>query len=256
MTSIPNAVRDDILGSGIVTRIFQHETVDSTMHEAKRMIKKQPRIAENALIIAEKQEFGHGRFQRKWFSPEGGLYFSLILQNKLDPSFTLVAGLAVAEAIEDFFGREVQLAWPNDVLIGGKKIAGVLCETYGNFTIVGVGVNTFEPSLIDPSIQNRARAIPLLPKLRCRLLVNIIMRLASMYRIFRSEGFAPLKNSYEKRLSMIGESVELSSGIENYHGIFCGVNDRGAIIIDSGSEKKTIFSAEITAHDSKTKEII
>jgi BirA family biotin operon repressor/biotin-[acetyl-CoA-carboxylase] ligase len=248
------SVREQILGSGLISRIFQFESIDSTMQEARRIIEQQPRIAPNTLIISEEQKSGFGRFSRTWFSPKGGLYFSIVLQGKLDPSFTLIAGLSVAEAVEDFFNLETGLSWPNDVLMGGRKFAGILCETADDFTIVGTGINTFAPELLDESIRDEARAIQLLPQRKGKLLATIIMRFAANYHTFTKSGFAHFKASYEKHLVSLGKDATFTTGSDVFRGVLQGVNEKGALILDSGDKKHILYSAEATGHESKTKD--
>ena len=252
--NLPVSVRDNILGSGLVSRIYNHDRLDSTMEEAKRLIREQPIIAPGTLIIAGMQESGHGRFKRAWFSPEGGIYFSLIIDEVMSPTFTLVAGLAVAESLDDFFGGETQLSWPNDILIKGRKIAGVICEVVDNYTLIGVGINTFQPSQLDSELRSRAISIYLLPQRKSRLLAAIIMRLTGHHLNFVKNGFLGFKHSYERKLNLIGEPIKLTSGKEHYEGVFSGIDNKGAIVLDTLGQRQTLSSAEITAHEFKIKE--
>ncbi len=125
--------------------VVRRGVVDSTNEVAKTL------IAEGAepwtVVVAEKQVQGKGRFGRSWSSPRGGLYLSVLLQDELSrlPILALAAGLATAEALEAL-GLQPRLKWPNDVLLGDRKVAGILvegivgAETY--WAIIGIGVNT------------------------------------------------------------------------------------------------------------------
>lgn len=104
------------------------------------------------VICAKQQNEGHGRMQRIWNSPAGGLWFSIILRPKIDPSsvsqLTLLAGVAVARALRKMYETDdIYIKWPNDILLNQKKIAGILSEAYFNengyidYTVVGIGVN-------------------------------------------------------------------------------------------------------------------
>jgi len=124
------------------------EEVSSTMDVAKQLA--EVGWPEGTLVVARTQTAGRGRFGRYWASPEGGLWFSLILRPKLEPEdfskLPIVIALAIARALEKHLGLEVGLKWPNDVLVRGKKVCGILIESasYGReiaYAIVGVGLN-------------------------------------------------------------------------------------------------------------------
>lgn len=99
---------------------------------------------EGTVVIAESQSKGRGRWGRIWFSPEGGLYFSLILRPKkaLIKPVPILAGLSLKRAIKKVTGLSSRMKLPNDILINGKKVAGILLEKRDSFLLLGVGINT------------------------------------------------------------------------------------------------------------------
>jgi len=116
-------------------RIRYYGRVSSTQDVARGLAASE---SVRTVVVADEQERGRGRFGRTWISPEGGLYASLILNpTSLLP---LRVGVAVAEALRAF-GIEASLKWPNDVLVGERKIAGILIENIGERAIVGIGIN-------------------------------------------------------------------------------------------------------------------
>lgn len=117
-------------------RICHYGCVISTQDVAKGLVSSGARVG--TVIVADEQEHGRGRFGRTWLSPKGGLYASLILDSS--PLFPLRAGIVVAEALRAV-GINAMLKWPNDVLVGEKKIAGILIEIVDERAIVGIGVN-------------------------------------------------------------------------------------------------------------------
>jgi len=225
------------------------------MSEARRIIEQEPDIAPGTLIIANCQTSGYGRFKRKWFSPEGGLYFSLILEGKLEPSFTLVTGLAVVEALEDRFKIKLGLSWPNDVLLKGQKLAGVICETISDFTVLGIGINTFPHNNLPSELNNYARTIPISSVERGKLIALFISNLSVYYERFIEYGFQTFKELYENKLTSLGEFVEVINGDKIHSGIVHGVDNSGALVIENGNKKSSFISAEITAHEFKNKKI-
>jgi BirA family biotin operon repressor/biotin-[acetyl-CoA-carboxylase] ligase len=129
-------------------RIHYFPEIDSTMDAARELAKKG--VGEGTIVIAEAQTRGRGRLSREWLSPEGGIYFTLILRPSISPAYAprinLMASVAVAATIRKLFRLNAELKWPNDVLIEGRKVCGILAEMDAemdvvNFVNVGIGIN-------------------------------------------------------------------------------------------------------------------
>ena len=129
-------------------KIHHFWQTNSTMDVAKALAKKG--AEGGTIVIAESQTHGRGRLGRGWFSPKGGIYLTLILKPEISPVYAprinLMASIAVARAIRNLFGLKAELKWPNDVLIKGKKVCGILAEMEAetdvvNFVNVGIGIN-------------------------------------------------------------------------------------------------------------------
>jgi BirA family biotin operon repressor/biotin-[acetyl-CoA-carboxylase] ligase len=129
-------------------KIHYFPEIGSTMDAARELAKKG--AEEGTIVIAEAQTRGRGRLSRQWLSPEGGIYFTLILRPRISPAYAprinLMAAIAVAATIRKLFGLKAELKWPNDVLIKGKKVSGILAEMDAemdvvNFVNVGIGIN-------------------------------------------------------------------------------------------------------------------
>jgi len=129
-------------------RIHYFPEIGSTMDVARDLAKKG--AEEGTLVIAEAQTSGRGRLSRQWISPRGGIYFTIVLHPKMSPAYAprmnLMAAVAVAVTIGRLFGVKAELKWPNDVLISGKKVCGILAEIDAemdivNFVNVGIGIN-------------------------------------------------------------------------------------------------------------------
>jgi BirA family transcriptional regulator, biotin operon repressor / biotin---[acetyl-CoA-carboxylase] ligase len=116
-----------------------YPTIDSTMHEAVRLANAG--CDAGTVVGADEQTAGQGRFGRVWHSEaEAGLYFSIVLR-AADPAITLALGLATAAAIQETAGITCDLRWPNDVLIGDGKVAGILTQLHGDSVVAGIGIN-------------------------------------------------------------------------------------------------------------------
>ena len=133
---------------GLERKIHYFPEISSTMDVARRLAKKG--VEERTIVIAETQTLGRGRLSREWLSPEGGIYFTLVLRPRISPAYAprinLMASIAVATTIIELFGLKAELKWPNDVLIEGRKVCGILAEIDAemdavNFVNVGIGIN-------------------------------------------------------------------------------------------------------------------
>ncbi|MHC1579031.1 MAG: biotin--[acetyl-CoA-carboxylase] ligase, partial [Dehalococcoidia bacterium] len=133
---------------GLEQRIHYFPELGSTMDAARELAKKG--AAEGTIVIAEAQTRGRGRLNREWLSPAGGIYFTIILRPRISPAYAprinLMASVAVAATIKKLFGLKVGLKWPNDVLIEGRKVCGILAEMDAemdvvNFVNAGIGIN-------------------------------------------------------------------------------------------------------------------
>jgi len=133
-------------------RIHHFREVGSTMEMAKELVKKG--AEEGTIVVTECQARGRGRLSKQWFSPSGGIYFTLSLKPEISPAYAprinLMASIAVAKAIRELFGLAAELKWPNDVLIEGRKVCGILAEMEAemdsiDFVNLGIGINANFP---------------------------------------------------------------------------------------------------------------
>jgi len=135
---------------GLRQKVYYLKEVSSTMDVAKKLAKR----GKEAIVIAETQTSGRGRLGRRWHSEKGGIYFTIILRPKIGPAhaqiINLMAAVSVARAIRALFNLEAKLKWPNDVLIRGKKVCGILAEMEAEMDVIkfvnlGIGINANNP---------------------------------------------------------------------------------------------------------------
>src|SRR5271165_33848 len=137
--------------------IHYHLSLDSTMHEAARLAAGG--VTSGTVVVAEEQTAGIGRQQRPWHSEaESGLYFSAVLRVPVDPMITMALGLATVDAIQNATGIACDLRWPNDVLIGDRKVAGILTHLDGPAVIAGIGINVNHAGF-PPELSNLATSL-------------------------------------------------------------------------------------------------
>lgn len=216
-------------------RAFQ--TVGSTMDEAHALAAEG--AEEGSLVIALRQSQGRGRQGRVWESPEGGVYLSIVfrpLRPAADtPQLALVAGLALAEAIKAVTGLLPSIRWPNDLMLGEKKLAGILVEARDRAVIVGLGINALTPlnQLPETGISLAAAGHPCeAPQLTAALYT----RLLAWYDVWARKGFAPVRAALRPWIGVFGQVVHISAGSQQLEGTAQDLDERGRLVVrlDSG----------------------
>lgn len=228
--------------------IHHHERLGSTSDEAKRL------AAEGAphgtVVHADEQAAGRGRFGRTWYSPAGNLYLSAILRLDVPPQrgaeLSFVAALAVADAVDDWLPKHVRatLKWPNDVLAGGGKIAGILVEQIDGARIVGVGVNVLHAPHNAPyktATLVGSGGIASVDGLRDSLLRHFATRLDT----WAEEGFWPIRHAWLGRAHPPGTILRATLGGKTEEGRFAGLDDDGALLLDTPAGRKRIMAGEV-----------
>jgi len=223
--------------------IFFSRAVHSTNDWAKELAELG--ASEGTIAIAETQTAGRGRLGKDWVSPKGGLWFTFILRPRLKPAeavkLVFVAGLAVAQVLHELHGFKVETKWPNDVLVNGRKICGVLAEmnTTGgnvNFVALGVGVNAnFDAKKALPKkLWKDATSLEseLGRKIRLEKLFKALLeRLEVIYEKFLKEGFNPILEEWKVYAEFLGHQVEVVSQNEKLVGLASDVNQEGALVL-------------------------
>jgi len=196
------------------------------------------------IVVAERQTSGRGRFGREWISPPGGLWFSIILRPGLAPEdlqlLPLLAALAVAKTLNGLYGLEAEIRWPNDVLIRGRKICGILVENSFSgdkilFSIVGIGINAnFRLEELPGGV--RERATTLLEELGRpvdleELLSSTISSFRSCYEALSRGDKSGLLGEAEKLMGFPAEVV-LSGGGLTSSGLAVGLAGDGSLLVE------------------------
>jgi len=247
---------------GLKTRVFGktihcYDHLDSTNERAYQMAEDGE--ADGTLILADRQVKGHGRRGRSWFSPPGmGIWMSVILRPEIAPVVTpglsLVAGLSLAEVIESELHIAAALKWPNDCLLNGKKVAGILTELSAEqnkvrFVIWGVGINVSQ-QLHDfpPELRETATSLALATKRpvnRVHFLREFLYRLEENYLRFIDEGLAPFIEPYARHCSIIGCDVEAQVGNKTVSGRAVRIDPRGALVLTRGETEIVLTAGEV-----------
>jgi BirA family biotin operon repressor/biotin-[acetyl-CoA-carboxylase] ligase len=223
--------------------------------------------AEGVVVIAGAQTAGRGRMTRAWFSPpESNLYFSLLLRPQVQPtqasSLPLIVGLAVAEALMAVAPETRPLIkWPNDILIGGRKVCGILCEMqvetdcFVRHIVAGVGVNlNVETSDIPEELRDRATSLRIETGRRfsrASMLAAILNRLEPLYDRWCREGVEPFLSALGALDALLGKRIGLEQGARHIDGHAAGIQADGALLLDTEQGRVPIYSGEAHIGDVK-----
>jgi BirA family biotin operon repressor/biotin-[acetyl-CoA-carboxylase] ligase len=235
------------------------EQTDSTNLQAKMMADQ--KAAEGTLIVADTQTLGRGRRGRTWHSPAGrNIYASLILRPQLAPSqapqITLMAAVALARTLETSAALDAKIKWPNDVMVGGKKIAGILTELSTDmesvaYVVVGFGINVnIREAEMPEEIRPIATSIHMqsgTETSRTRLLCDLLENFETAYALLNDEGFGPVMAQWRAMTDIIGQRANVDVMGRRLTGTVAAVDDDGVLILeDDGGAVHRILSGDVT----------
>ena len=233
------------------------DETESTNSEALKLAEFTDRPT---FVVAKKQTNGRGRIDRSWSDPSGNFSGSILikidedLQNLALRSF--VAALSVFDAIDQKIGQEHELLikWPNDLLLNGKKICGILLETrnFGTVSalVIGIGINLLSSPILDKTPNVTIKPGSILGETGVKLdPIGFSESIAHHYALrenqFRTMGFSKIREVWMDRAAKLGKKITARTPNFEYQGIFDSVDEKGQLIIINNGEKKKIAAAEI-----------
>lgn len=238
--------------------ICYFKELDSTNIRAKQ--EADSGAVEGTLIVTDKQTAGRGRRGRSWNSPAGvNVYFTLILKPVYEPDkaamVTLVMALAVAEGITLTCGLDAEIKWPNDVVVNGKKVCGILTEMSMEHdrirhVVVGVGVNAglqeFPPEIAATAASLEAECKR--PVSRTALVANILEAFEKYYEGFRRElSLSGIREKYNGRLVNRDREVRVLDPKGEFQGVARGINEAGELLVEHDDGSVTaVFAGEVS----------
>lgn len=210
---------------------------------------------EGTVIIAEEQTAGKGRLERQWLSPRGSVALSVILYPQLSylPSLIMVASLAVAKAIESVTNLKPQIKWPNDILINGKKVCGILVESGVSrggrtYAVIGIGINANvkTESIGDVMLQATSLSDELGGEVsRPELVKRLLVELERLYLL--AQGSGVVYEEWRDSLETLGKNVRAISGDTVYEGVAESVDEDGNLMIRlRGGSLKRFTAGDVT----------
>ena len=263
ITSYPDLVSESELESRLDTawagkKIFYYESIESTNTQGKRLAEAGE--GHGTLVIADMQESGRGRRGREWISPPGtGIWMTLILKPSLHPRsasmLTLVMAVSVAKACREVTGLEAMIKWPNDIVVNGRKVCGILTEMSAemdciNHIVIGTGINVNmeqfpeEISSIATSLRIEASG----PVSRGMLIERVLKNFESDYQLFiAKEDLSGLVEEYNNMLINKEKEIKVLEPGNEYTGTTHGINERGELVVEKPDGSiENVFAGEVS----------
>ncbi|MGY5148232.1 MAG: biotin--[acetyl-CoA-carboxylase] ligase [Candidatus Nitrosopumilus sp. bin_7KS] len=257
---LPWEITSNLKTKIIGKRAYYFDSIDSTQNQALKMA--QDVANDGTIIVAAKQTGGKGRDGRKWISPKGGIWISIILHPKFDISITtlfpIASSLALSIAIEKVFSIKPELKWPNDLTIKGKKVAGMLVDVSLESNkieklVLGVGINfnvdvkQIEKSLKGtPNFYGVASLSDQKQNIKpIQLVQTFLLELEKIYKALNERQIKKIISEWTLRSSTIGKNVELNTVESKIKGKAIKIDDDGALIVSNNNKNHRIIAGDI-----------
>ncbi len=239
LSTLQHNLKTQVIGK----TVFFLTEINSTNLWAKRLARSG--APEGTVTIAETQSSGRGRLGRRWHSPRGGIWFSVVLRPKIGTSrvsqLTLMAALSVIQALHDLYSLEAEAKWPNDVLVKGRKICGILGEASSeannvSFVIIGIGLNAnFQVDKALPeSIAASATSLETETGHKIgleQLLAALLKRFEVDYYIYAHRGFSQIVAEWKRHANFLGREIDVIDQHRTFRGVAEDIDENGALLL-------------------------
>lgn len=263
ITSYPDIVTESELESRLDTKwagkaIFYYDVAESTNTRGKSLAEAGE--VHGTLVVADMQSAGKGRRGREWVSPAGtGIWMTIILKPSLHPGnasmLTLVMALSVVRACREITGLEAMIKWPNDIVVNGRKVCGILTEMSAEIDcihhiVIGTGINVnmeaFPEEIKDIATSLRLEASR--PFSRALIVEKILQNFEENYRLFLEKGdLSSLAESYNQQMINKGREIKVLDPGREYTGEAIGINDRGELLVRKNDGSiVNVFAGEVS----------
>jgi BirA family biotin operon repressor/biotin-[acetyl-CoA-carboxylase] ligase len=258
---LPQLIRPRLRTRIIGRNLYHFYDVDSTNSFASRLLAHGRNVSEGTVIIAEAQTAGRGRLGRIWMSQrEAGIYFSMVLFPKAPPSlaplFTLATAVAMHNAVERYSGLDIDIKWPNDLLVGQKKFCGILSEIQAEvdlvkMMIIGVGLNANHEQMPE-EIAGRATSLRMASghiQSRIEILLEFLEEFENIYMDFERKGPRSIIDQWTRFSSFAnGRRIEIHDGVRKLGGVTRGLNALGALRIEQkDGQIQEVYSGDVVS---------
>ena len=233
--------------------IYYFKSLASTNLFAKKLVKDG--VEEGAIVVSDVQSGGRGRKSRNWFSPEGGLWFSIVLYPHIPPErgmlITMAGSIAVVQGIKETTDLCPVIKWPNDLLINGKKVCGILTELDAemdciNYTVVGIGINV--NNRLSEDLQGKATSLiqEAGSKVsRVKLLRSILKCFDENYSKLISGDYDFIRDSWFSHANIVGREILVHGEKTMLRGVVSDVDESGCLILDTKDGSVRVVSGDV-----------
>ncbi len=234
-------------------KILFFEEVDSTNNKAKQIALEEN---EGTVVISEMQTSGRGRRGREWYSPKGGIYVTFILKPNISPEkasqLTLVSSLALVETLNAINNNlNAKIKWPNDVLVSGKKISGILTELSAdmekiNYIVIGVGINLNTEKEILPE-NGTSLKIEMKEEVSIKLfLKSFLEHYDLIYQEYLNGGIDQIIEKWKNNSDTLGKKVKIMGINETFEGLAKDIDENGALILETKEKEIKVYSGDVS----------
>jgi len=240
------------------TKIIGHkilflEEVDSTNNKAKQIAFESQ---DGDVVVSETQHSGRGRRGREWHSPKGGIYISFILKPNVPPErapqITLLSSVALVETLNSMKSKmNAKIKWPNDILISGRKISGILTELSSdmekiNYVVVGIGIN-LNTDLEDLPEKAASLKVEMGQEISVKLfLKSFFEHYDTVYQEYLDNGIAQIIEKWKKNSDTLGKNVKIIGINETYDGLAKDIDENGALILKTKDKEIKVYSGDVS----------
>ena len=261
LASSPDILTAEEIKNGLSTKFIGqsvccYDETDSTNNAAKR----EYTMPDGTLFIAEIQTGGRGRRGNAWVSPKGsGIWMSLLLKPEISPKnvaeLTLVTGLAVCRGINRHLPEDVQsqIKWPNDIVLNGKKICGILTELSAeigavNYVVTGMGINVNTPQFCEDLCQKATSLFLETGKTykRAEIARSVLEEFELLYTAYLAEGFSAIAEDYKRDCITLNKMVSITKGHESFTAKALDIAADGQLIVEKNGESILVQSGEVS----------
>jgi len=257
---LPWEITKDLKTKTVGKRVYYFEEIDSTQNFAEQIALDEKE--NGTIVVAEKQTAGKGRLDRKWTSPKGGIWFSLIIHPKFDVSTStlvpIAGAVALAKAIKNTLNIDVSVKWPNDITLNGKKVAGMLVDASFqanniDYLILGIGINfDIDAKKIEKrlsksanfygvnSLRKKDDSTP--PKI---LLREFLVQFEKILMQLNKGEKAKIVKEWTKKADKIGKKISINTSDGKISGVAQGIDNDGALKLKTSKGMKKIFVGDV-----------
>ena len=256
---LPWEITSDLKTKTIGKRAYYFDSIDSTQNYA---IKLASNSKENGtVVISQKQTRGKGRRGRKWLSPSGGIWLSIVFHPKFDIAmstlFPIAASVALSNAIEKTFGKKAELKWPNDITIKGKKVAGMLIDVSIESNkienlVLGAGINfKVNTSQLEQSLKNTenfygvASLVDNKDENPILFVRSFLYELEKIFELLEKGKSKTIIDEWTKKSSTIGKNISVVTSEVRIKGKAVKLDNDGALIVKSGNQTQRVLAGDI-----------